>query len=84
MLNHNPMLADQEKREMYYADTFAGKVYAIPCDAAGTPDTSAQWRTIVTLDSEKDGAPDGMAIDSEHRLWVAHESGGQVNMLPLT
>jgi sugar lactone lactonase YvrE len=63
---------------MYYCDTYAGKVYAMPCAADGTPDTSAPWRTIVTLDSDTQGAPDGMAIDTEHRLWVAHESGGQV------
>lgn len=63
---------------MYYNDTYAGKVYAMPCTADGTPDTSASWRTIVTLDADTQGSPDGMAIDSDHRLWVAHESGGQV------
>ena len=63
---------------MYYNDTYAGKVYAIPCAADGTPDTSASWRTVVTLDADTQGSPDGMAIDSDHRLWVAHESGGQV------
>jgi SMP-30/Gluconolactonase/LRE-like region len=68
----------QDKRELYYNDTYAGKVYAMPCTADGTPDTSASWRTIVTLDADMQGSPDGMAIDSDHRLWVAHESGGQV------
>jgi sugar lactone lactonase YvrE len=63
---------------MYYNDTYAGKVYAIPCGADGTPDALAQWRTIVTLDADTQGAPDGLAIDTEHRLWVAHESGGKV------
>ena len=68
----------QDKREMYYNDTYAGKVYAMPCTADGTPDNSASWRTVVTLEADTQGSPDGMAIDSDHRLWVAHESGGQV------
>lgn len=68
----------QDKREMYYNDTYAGNVYAMPCTADGTPDNSASWRTVVTLEADTQGSPDGMAIDSDHRLWVAHESGGQV------
>ena len=63
---------------MYYNDTYAGNVYAMPCTADGTPDNSASWRTVVTLEADTQGSPDGMAIDSDHRLWVAHESGGQV------
>jgi sugar lactone lactonase YvrE len=78
MVRRRPLRYLQDKREMYYNDTYAGQVYAMPCTADGTPDTSASWRTIVTLDADTQGSPDGMAIDSDHRLWVAHESGGQV------
>lgn len=63
---------------MYQNDTFAGKVYGIPCGKDGTPDAAADWRTIVQLDAETEGAPDGMAIDAAGNLWVAHEQGGQV------
>lgn len=34
---------------MYYNDTYKGKVFAIPCDDKGTPDTDAEWRTVLTL-----------------------------------
>ncbi len=64
---------------MYQNDTFAGKVYGIPCGEDGTPDVTADWRTIVQLDAETEGAPDGMAIDAAGNLWVAHEQGGQVS-----
>ncbi len=69
----------QSKKTCYYNDTYAGKVHAIPCDPeTGLPNAKAQWRTVVELDADKEGAPDGLAIDRDGNLWVAHEQGGQV------
>ena len=70
----------QDKRLCYYNDTFKGTVNAIPCEAkSGLPDTAAAWQTVVKLDAEVEGSPDGIAIDCNGNLWVAHESGSQAS-----
>lgn len=69
----------QAKKTCYYNDTYTRKVHAVPCDGiTGVPDAKAEWRTVVQLDGEADGAPDGLAIDCHGKLWLAHEQGGQV------
>eukprot|EP00208_Stichococcus_sp_RCC1054_P008341 CAMPEP_0206149326 /NCGR_PEP_ID=MMETSP1473-20131121/37717_1 /ASSEMBLY_ACC=CAM_ASM_001109 /TAXON_ID=1461547 /ORGANISM="Stichococcus sp, Strain RCC1054" /LENGTH=337 /DNA_ID=CAMNT_0053546783 /DNA_START=3023 /DNA_END=4036 /DNA_ORIENTATION=+ len=69
------------RKTCYYNDTYTGKVHAIPCDATtGVPDPEAPWRTVLHLDEETEGAPDGLAIDRDGNLWVAHEQGGQVGV----
>lgn len=73
----------QAKSTCYYNDTFAGTVNAIPCDpTTGLPDTKADWRTVLKLDPDSSGAPDGMAIDKDGNLWIAHEKGSQVCFVP--
>lgn len=54
---------------------------AIPCDSTtGLPDTTAEWRTVIHLDADTEGSPDGVAIDRDGNLWVAHEKGKQVGV----
>lgn len=70
-----------DKKTCYFNDTYAGTVNAIPCDSStGLPDTTAEWRTVVKLDPDSEGSPDGLAIDKDGNLWVAHEKGSQVGV----
>lgn len=72
----------QDKSRIYYNDSNNGTVSAIPCDpVTGVPDTTAKFRTVVQLDPETEGVPDGMAIDKSGNLWVAHYEGSQVGVL---
>lgn len=35
-------------------------------------------KTVITIDAAKDGYPDGMTIDADGNLWIAHWGGWQV------
>jgi sugar lactone lactonase YvrE len=59
---------------MYLADTYAGVIYACQIDPAG--DISSQVVFAETPASE--GAPDGMTVDAQGRLWVALWDGSAV------
>jgi sugar lactone lactonase YvrE len=60
---------------MYYIDTPTAEVRAYDYNnATGEIDNA---RTVVSVPAE-DGWPDGMTIDSEGMLWVAHWNGWQV------
>jgi len=60
----------------YYIDTPLGRVDAFDFDTeAGT---LSKRRTVVTLPDDS-GSPDGMCIDAEDHLWVAHWGGAQVS-----
>ena len=60
---------------MYYIDTPTRQVQAFDFDAP--TGQISHPRTVVTL-PEGSGVPDGMTIDAEGKLWVAHYGGGQV------
>ena len=59
----------------FYADTPTGRVDAFDVDP-GSGDLSGR-RAFARIDPS-DGAPDGMAIDSEDGIWVALWGGSQV------
>lgn len=60
---------------MYHNDSKARTVYAFDCDpAAGT---IANKRVFVEL-PELDGFPDGLTVDSEGAIWLAHWGGSRV------
>jgi sugar lactone lactonase YvrE len=61
-------------RVMYCADSPAGVVYAFDVDGGGL----ARKREFVRF-AEREGHPDGMAVDAEACLWVAHWGGGRVS-----
>ena len=61
-------------RVMYCADSPAGVVYAFDLND-GRP---ARKRPLVRF-AEEDGHPDGMTVDAEACLWVAHWGGGRVS-----
>lgn len=65
-----------DNRTMYYIDTPTKQVAAFDYNLQ-TGDMSNK-RTAVTI-PDGEGAPDGMTIDSEGMLWVAHWGGHQVS-----
>lgn len=61
-------------KTLYHTDTFAGKIFAFDLDVQGN---LARKRLHIHI-PQKDGYPDGMTIDAEDHLWVAHFGGGRV------
>jgi len=61
-------------RTMYHTDTLGRVIYAFDLDKAGLP---ARRRAHVRF-AEADGFPDGMTLDEEGCLWVAHWGGWRV------
>jgi len=60
---------------MYFSDTSAGRILAYHVDGDG----SLLERRVFASIPEKDGYPDGLAVDSEGGVWVAHWGGSQVS-----
>ncbi|MFP4432529.1 MAG: SMP-30/gluconolactonase/LRE family protein [Spirochaetaceae bacterium] len=71
----NGIVWSSDHRRMYYIDTPTGRVDAFDYDA----DTGsiANRRTAVEI-PEGSGYPDGMAIDADDKIWVAHWDGWRV------
>jgi sugar lactone lactonase YvrE len=63
-------------RTMYHIDTPTRQVVAYDFDAVRGE--ISRGRTVVTIPAE-DGYPDGMTVDAEGMLWIAHWGGGQVS-----
>jgi sugar lactone lactonase YvrE len=73
--NSNGIVWTRDGSIMYYIDTPSKKVRAFDYDNA----TSAIAHERVIWDTSADSSsPDGMAIDSEDRLWIAFCHGGKV------
>lgn len=71
----NGIVWSSDRKTMYYIDTLLEEVTAFDYDLdSGTIDNR---RTAVKIDPEY-GLPDGMAIDSRDRLWVAMWGGGRI------
>ncbi len=71
-----------DKRTMYFNDTPTQCVQAFDYDDATGNITN---RRIAIQIPESDGAPDGMTIDAEDKLWIAMWGAGSVNRYdPLT
>lgn len=78
----NGIVWTKDGRTMYYIDTPRRSVLAFDFDVASG--SIANERTAVDT-SQWDASPDGMAIDSEDRLWVAFCHGAAVRCFqPLT
>lgn len=61
---------------MYFIDTALGNVRAFDYD--NETGKIANPRTVITIDAQE-GYPDGMTIDQEGMLWIAHWEGWQVS-----
>ncbi len=71
----NGMAWSADYQTFYYIDTPTLQVVAY--DFNIIDGSISNKRTVITID-EKDGYPDGMTIDSEGMLWIAHWGGWQV------
>lgn len=72
-VSNGPVFNPQEDR-LYHTDTLARDIYVFDVDGAGQ---LANKRLFVKF-TEEDGYPDGMAMDVDGCLWVAHWGGGRV------
>ncbi len=71
----NGIVWTPDHQTMYYVDSSPRVIYAFDYDKASGAITNGK---IVVKVPESMGAPDGMAIDSEGQLWVAHWGYGAV------
>ncbi|MBZ9566647.1 SMP-30/gluconolactonase/LRE family protein [Modicisalibacter tunisiensis] len=62
-------------RTLYHTDSPARTIYAFTIDADGNLVDKRVYRRF----AEADGYPDGMTLDAEGGLWVAHWDGGRVS-----
>ncbi|REE56275.1 sugar lactone lactonase YvrE [Paenibacillus taihuensis] len=65
-----------DEKQMYYIDSMKQTVTAFDYDVASGELSNP--RVIIDFHTE-DGFPDGMTIDSEGMLWIAHWDGWQVS-----
>ena len=71
----NGMAWSADHTTLYYIDSPSFKVVAYDYDK--TTGHISNKRTIITI-TAADGVPDGMTIDTEGMLWIAHWDGWQV------
>jgi len=71
----NGLAWSMDERTLYYIDTPTMQIVAYDYD--GKSGSISNKRTVITVD-KKDGNPDGMTIDTEGMLWIAHWDGWQV------
>jgi sugar lactone lactonase YvrE len=63
-----------DKKYFYFIDTPTLQVVRYDY----TNGNISNKKTVITIDAAKDGYPDGMTIDAEGNLWIAHWGGWQV------
>jgi sugar lactone lactonase YvrE len=61
---------------MYYIDTPTRRVCAFDYNAE--TGKVKDRRTVVDFNPDQQGSPDGMAVDTEGKMWVAHWGGSRV------
>jgi len=78
----NGLAWTSDKKILYYIDTPTSQIFSFDYDDASGNITNR--KSIIKIAAE-DGFPDGMTIDSEGMVWVAHWDGWQVSRWnPLT
>ncbi|MEA4889548.1 MAG: SMP-30/gluconolactonase/LRE family protein [Clostridiaceae bacterium] len=71
----NGLAWSPDKKTVYYIDSPCREIWAFDYHPADT--VLANKRTVVRT-AGNEGVPDGMTIDSEGRLWVAHWGGSRI------
>jgi sugar lactone lactonase YvrE len=72
----NGLAWTRDERTMYYIDSPEQKVVAYDYDK--TTSGISNPRTVIEVPGNEMGYPDGMAIDEDGMLWIAHWDGGHV------
>jgi len=72
----NGLVWSRNQKTFYYIDSITQSIHAYDYDP--TSGSIANQKTIVTFDLQKEGVPDGMAIDEQDNLWVAMFGGSSV------
>ncbi len=62
-------------KTLYHTDTAKRTIYAFDCSEDGT---ISNKREFIELLAEEEGYPDGMTVDSEGCLWLAHFAGSRL------
>lgn len=60
---------------IYHTDSIKRTIYALDMDAAGE---LSNKRVFTQFTQDDEGVPDGMTIDSEDCIWVAHFGGARI------
>jgi D-xylonolactonase len=63
-----------DNRTLYHTDTMGRTVYAFDLAADGTP----SGKRVFVKFAEEDGYPDGMTVDAEGCIWIAHWGGWRI------
>lgn len=71
----NGIVWTSDKQTMYYIDTPTKEVWAFDYDDQSGAINNK--RVVINI-AENEGFPDGMTIDNEDKLWIAHWGGYQV------
>ena len=71
----NGMAWSNDKKTMYYIDSMAQCVFGFDYDLDSG--NISNQRAVIAIE-RTDGFPDGMTIDAENKLWVAHWGGSRV------
>jgi sugar lactone lactonase YvrE len=74
----NGIAISADGRTLYLADTTAREVYCYDVDC--TSGALSRKRTFLRIPSNQ-GLPDGLAIDAEGFIWIAHWYGGRVSRI---
>ncbi len=72
----NGLIWNKDETKMYYVDSTTQCIFAFDFDAE--QGEISNRREIIRVD-EEEGVPDGMTIDAEGKLWVAHFGGWKVS-----
>ena len=71
----NGLAWSADKKTLYYIDTPTHEIVAFDFDL--TSGKISNKRAVIKI-AKEEGSPDGMTIDSEDMLWIAHWGGWQV------
>ena len=66
---------NEKNNKLYFSDSFNSKVYQYNLK-------NFERKTLIKL-KKKDGFPDGIALDNNNGLWVAHWAGAKVSRINL-
>ncbi len=62
-------------KTIYHTDTAQRTIFAFDCNREGT---ISNKRVFVKLAAQEEGYPDGMTVDSENCIWLAHFGGARI------